>query len=125
MNATVLIADDEPLARRTLTEHLRSMGCTGPIREAGDGKTAIAMANSQRPDLIFSTSSCRARRGCRSWSNLSTSRSIFTTAYDQHAVTAFELGALDYVLKPFGRERLARVMQRAQAALDGSGANSG
>jgi DNA-binding LytR/AlgR family response regulator len=42
---------------------------------------------------------------------------IFTTAYDKYAVTAFELGALDYLLKPFGRERLERVLRRAQAAL--------
>src|SRR5438445_7836495 len=42
---------------------------------------------------------------------------IFTTAYDQYAVNAFELGALDYLLKPFGRERLERVVRRAQAAL--------
>jgi len=47
---------------------------------------------------------------------------IFTTAYDQYAVTAFELGALDYLLKPFGRERLERVLRRAQAALNGSSA---
>ena len=47
---------------------------------------------------------------------------IFTTAYDQYAVTAFELGALDYLLKPFGRERLERVVHRAQAALNGSAA---
>ncbi len=47
---------------------------------------------------------------------------IFATAYDQYAVTAFELGALDYLLKPFGRNRLERVVQRAQAALNGSAA---
>jgi len=47
---------------------------------------------------------------------------IFTTAYDQYAVTAFELGALDYLLKPFGRERLERVVQRAQSALNADGA---
>jgi two-component system LytT family response regulator len=47
---------------------------------------------------------------------------IFTTAYDQYAVTAFELGALDYLLKPFGRERLERVVRRAQAALNGPAA---
>jgi two-component system LytT family response regulator len=45
---------------------------------------------------------------------------IFTTAHDQYAVTAFELGALDYLLKPFGRDRLERVLQRAQVALDAS-----
>ena len=45
---------------------------------------------------------------------------IFTTAHDQYAVTAFELGAIDYLLKPFGRDRLERVLRRAQAALNGS-----
>jgi len=45
---------------------------------------------------------------------------IFTTAHDQYAVTAFELGALDYLLKPFGRERLDRVLRRAQEATNGS-----
>jgi two-component system LytT family response regulator len=47
---------------------------------------------------------------------------IFTTAHDQYAVTAFELGALDYLLKPFGRDRLERVLRRAQAAWDGAAA---
>jgi two-component system LytT family response regulator len=47
---------------------------------------------------------------------------IFTTAYDQYAITAFELGALDYLLKPFGRDRLERVVLRAQAAIHGSAA---
>ena len=53
MNGSVLIADDEPLARRTLREHLRSLGWSGEIHEARDGKTAVAVANSERPDLVF------------------------------------------------------------------------
>jgi two-component system LytT family response regulator len=53
MKGSVLIADDEPLARRTLQEHLRSLGWIGPIHEAHDGKTAISLANSQRPDLVL------------------------------------------------------------------------
>ena len=53
MKGSVLIADDEPLARRTLREHLRNLGWAGPIHEAHDGKTAITLANHQRPDLIF------------------------------------------------------------------------
>ena len=53
MNGSVLIADDEPLARRTLREHLVVLGWTGQIHEAQDGKTAIAVANLRRPDLVF------------------------------------------------------------------------
>src|SRR5260370_40478905 len=53
MKGTILMAYDEPLARRTLREHLRDLGCGGEIHEAPDGKTAIALANKKRPELIF------------------------------------------------------------------------
>jgi two-component system LytT family response regulator len=53
MNETILVADDEPLARRTLCTQLRDLGCRGTIHEAGDGQTAIAVANRERPELIF------------------------------------------------------------------------
>src|SRR5437868_10420704 len=120
MNGSVLIADDEPLARRTLREHLRSLGWSGEIHEARDGKTAVAVANSERPDLVFLDIVMPGATGLEVLEQLAYEpKVIFTTAHDQYAVTAFELGALDYVLKPFGRERLIRVMQRAQAALKG------
>lgn len=123
MKASVLIADDEPLARRTLREDLRSLGWTGPIQEARDGKTAISLANSQRPDVLFLDVVMPGATGLEVLEQLNYEpRVIFTTAYDQYAVTAFELGALDYLLKPFGRERLQRVLRRAQAALNGSAA---
>ena len=121
MKGAVLIADDEPLARRTLREHLRSLGWTGPIHEARDGETAIATANSQRPDLLFLDIVMPGATGLQVLEQLDYEpRVIFTTAYDQYAVTAFELGALDYLLKPFGRDRLERVLRRAQAVLNGS-----
>lgn len=120
MNASVLIADDEPLARRTLREHLCSLGWTGPMYEACDGKTAISVANSQRPDVLFLDIVMPGATGLEVLEQLSYEpRVIFTTAYDQYAVTAFELGALDYLLKPFGRERLERVLRRVRAALEG------
>ena len=120
MKASVLIADDEPLARRTLREHLCSLGWIGPMHEAYDGKTAISIANSQHPDLLFLDIVMPGASGLEVLEQLNYEpKIIFTTAYDQYAVSAFELGALDYLLKPFGRERLQRVMQRAQAALDG------
>jgi two-component system LytT family response regulator len=123
MNDSVLIADDEPLARRTLREHLRGLGWTGQIHEAHDGQTAITIANEQRPDLVFLDIRMPGATGLEVLAQLDYEpKVIFTTAYDQYAVTAFELGALDYVLKPFGRDRLERVVRRAQAALDGSAA---
>src|SRR5215470_1302512 len=122
MKGSVLIADDEPLARRTLREHLRGLGWVGPIHEARDGKTAIMLANNHRPDLLFLDVVMPGATGLEVLEQLAYEpRVIFTTAYDQYAVTAFELGALDYLLKPFGRDRLERVLRRAQAASDRSG----
>jgi two-component system LytT family response regulator len=120
VNGSVLIADDEPLARRTLREHLRDLGWAGPVHEARDGKTAIEVANIHRPDLIFLDIVMPGATGLEVLEQLDYEpKVIFTTAYDDYAVTAFELGALDYLLKPFGRERLERVVRRAQAALNG------
>src|SRR5690242_10532023 len=113
MKGTILIADDEPLARRTLREHLRDLGCGGHIHEARDGKTAIVLANKERPELIFLDIVMPGATGLEVLEQLDYEpKVIFTTAHDQYAVTAFELGALDYLLKPFGRERLARVLRR-------------
>lgn len=121
MTATILIADDEPLARRTLRTHLRDLGCVGTIHEAPDGPAAIAVANRERPDLIFLDVVMPGATGLQVLEHLEyEAHVIFTTAHDQYAVTAFELGALDYVLKPFGRDRLARVIERARIAADGS-----
>jgi two-component system LytT family response regulator len=123
MKDFVLIADDEPLARRTLREHLRNLGWVDPILEARDGKTAITLANKERPELIFLDIVMPGATGLQVLEQLDyDSKVIFTTAHDQYAITAFELGAIDYVLKPFGRDRLERAVQRAQAVLDGPSA---
>jgi len=121
MNGSVLIADDEPLARRTLRQYLLGLGWTGPIHEAPDGRTAIAVANSQRPGLVFLDIVMPGASRLEVLEQIDYEpKVIFTTAHDQYAVTAFELGALDYLLKPFGLDRLERVLHRAQAALNGS-----
>jgi len=123
MTGSILIADDEPLARRTLRQHLLDLGWTGPIHEAPDGATAIAVANGQRPELIFLDIVMPGATGLEVLEQLDYEPNvIFTTAHDQYAVTAFELGALDYLLKPFGRDRLERVLRRAQALLNGPSA---
>ncbi len=116
MSGSVLIADDEPLARRTVREHLLSLGWKGPIHEARDGNTAIVVANQRRPDLLFLDIVMPGATGLEVLERLDYEpKVIFTTAHNEYAVTAFELGALDYLVKPFGRERLERVLRRAQA----------
>jgi two-component system LytT family response regulator len=123
MKGSVLIADDEPLARQTLRQYLLDLGWTAAIHEAPDGETAIAAANSERPDLLFLDIVMPGATGLEVLKRLDYApKVIFTTAHDQYAVTAFELGALDYLLKPFGRDRLERVMRRAQAVLDDTAA---
>src|SRR5271167_401104 len=123
MKRSVLIADDEPLARNTLRQHLLDLGWAGPIYEAPDGETAIAVANGKGPYLVFLDIVMPGATGLEVLEKLDYEPNVvFTTAHDQYAVTAFELGALDYLLKPFGRERLERVVRQAQAALDGSAA---
>jgi two-component system LytT family response regulator len=123
VKGSVLIVDDERLARETLRQYLVSLGWPGTIDEASDGKTAIAVANQDRPDLVFLDVVMPGATGLEVLEQLDYEpKVIFTTAHDQYAVTAFELGALDYLLKPFGRDRLERVMQRAQAALNGAAA---
>lgn len=115
MTEAILVADDEPLARQTLRSQLRELGCTGTIHEAGDGETAAAIANRERPALIFLDIIMPGVTGLQVLERLEYAPTvIFTTAHDQYAVTAFELGALDYLLKPFGRERLARVLARVR-----------
>jgi len=116
MNETILLADDEPLARRTLRAQLRDLGCGATIHEAGDGRTAIAVANRERPDLVFLDIVMPGATGLQVLERLEYEpKVIFTTAHDEYAVTAFELGALDYLLKPFGRDRLERVLARVRS----------
>jgi two-component system, LytTR family, response regulator len=123
MKTSVLIADDEPLARQALREHLSGLDWTGPVYEAQDGRTAIGIANERRPELLFLDIVMPVATGLEVLEGLAYEpKVIFTTAFDQYAVTAFELGALDYLLKPFGRERLERVLRRAQAAVHGQAA---
>src|SRR5262245_30534315 len=117
MTSSILIADDEPLARRTLRTYLRDLGRRDAIHEAADGSTAVAIANRERPDLIFLDIVMPGATGLEVLEQLEYDANvIFTTAHDQYAVTAFELGAPAYVRNRFGPGRLARVIERAQHA---------
>ncbi|HYU26687.1 MAG TPA: LytTR family DNA-binding domain-containing protein, partial [Thermoanaerobaculia bacterium] len=115
----VLIADDEPLARRTLRDHLSHVDWIEQIDEVGDGLSAIRAVDALRPDLVFLDIRMPGTSGIAVAEQIAhRPYIIFTTAFDRYAVTAFEIGALDYLLKPFGRERVHAVLARARTAME-------
>jgi two-component system LytT family response regulator len=118
-HARVVIADDEPLARRALREHLAGVDWIGEVHDVGDGLAAIRAVDALRPDLLFLDVRMPGASGIAVAEQIAHHPYIiFTTAYDRYAVTAFEIGALDYLLKPFGRERVLAVLARARVAME-------
>jgi two-component system, LytTR family, response regulator len=117
--AVVVIADDEPLARRALRGHLSALDGVGEIHEAGDGWAAIRTVDEVKPHILFLDIVMPGVSGLEVAEQI-THRPyiVFTTAYEKFAVTAFEIGALDYLLKPFGRDRVRAVVERGRAALE-------
>jgi DNA-binding LytR/AlgR family response regulator len=117
-----LIVDDEPAARRRLATLLEELGVTIE-GEASDGLTGLALARERRPDVIFLDISMPEIDGFDVARHLSEPRPlvIFQTAYTHFAVTAFEHEALDFVVKPVTRERLALAIDRAERRLDQGG----
>jgi two-component system, LytTR family, response regulator len=115
----VLIVEDEPLARRRLRELMADVRWLECLGEATSGRTAVAAIDELQPDLVFLDVQLPGMSGIDVLSRVQQPPAvIFTTAHDQFAITAFELGALDYLLKPFGRERFGRALERARPALE-------
>ncbi|HYK43073.1 MAG TPA: LytTR family DNA-binding domain-containing protein [Thermoanaerobaculia bacterium] len=115
----VVIADDEPPARRALRSHLAAIDWIGEVHEAGDGRAAIRAVDALRPDVLFLDIVMPGATGLEVVERI-THRPyvVFTTAYERYAVTAFEIGALDFLLKPFGRERVLAAAERARSAIE-------
>lgn len=116
--ATALIADDEPVARAGLRRMLGAFEWIEVIGEAAHGPATLEAVERLHPVLLFLDIQMPGLLGTEVLARL-THRPfvVFTTAYAQHAVTAFELGAVDYLLKPFGANRLATTMERVRTAL--------
>lgn len=116
--ATALIADDEPAARAGLRRMLGAFDWVDVIGEAAHGPATLEAVERLHPVLLFLDIQMPGLLGTEVLARL-THRPfvVFTTAYAQHAVTAFELGAVDYLLKPFGATRLAATMERVRTAL--------
>ncbi len=114
----VLIVDDEPAARRTLRESCAAEPGLEVIGECGDGESAVGAIRGGTPDLVFLDIQMDAMSGLAVAREIvgGATQIVFVTAYDQYAVEAFELNAVDYLLKPFDDARfhaaVARVRER-------------
>lgn len=118
MKVRTLVVDDEPLARAGLRAKLTAFEWVEVVGEAADGESAVEEINRLQPELVFLDVQMPGMLGTDVVRHLERQPFIiFTTAYSQHAVNAFELGAVDYLLKPFGRARLAAAMERVRAAI--------
>ena len=115
----VLIVDDEPLARRFLREMLVKHDDIEVVGEADTGPAAIQHIRNLRPDLVLLDVQMPEMDGLAVVEALGEDLPVivFVTAYDEYAVRAFEVEALDYLLKPFDEERLARALARARERL--------
>ena len=118
MKVRTIVVDDEPIARAGLRAMLLSFEWVEVIGEAADGQSAAAAIESLRPELVFLDVQMPGLTGTEVLRRLERQPYIiFTTAFAEHAVTAFELGAVDYLLKPFGPGRLSAAMERVRAGI--------
>lgn len=114
MKITCLIIDDEQLARELLKEFLQSVPDIQVIGECAKGSEAVEKINKEKPDLIFLDVQMPGMTGFDVLDEIDHDPFvIFTTAYDQYAIRAFEKNAVDYLLKPIDQERFKLAVERA------------
>lgn len=112
----ILIADDEPIARQILREHIDSIGSIEVAGEASTGAEALARILDLKPDVVLLDLQMPELDGLsvvRSLRGEHKPAVIFVTAYERHAVEAFDVDAVDYLLKPVRRERLEKALLKA------------
>jgi two-component system, LytTR family, response regulator len=120
MKLRALIVEDEPLARQVLRDYLADAGDLETVGEAADGLTAVRLIDELRPDLVFLDVRMPELSGLEVLERIRHKPAVvFTTAYDRFAVAAFEMEALDYLVKPFGRRRFQTTLQRVRRKLEG------
>jgi len=114
----ILIVDDESLARQRMRDLLTDLGETDIVGEAVNGSEAIEKTVTLKPDLLLIDIRMPVMDGLEAAMHLQGIENppmiIFTTAYDEHALEAFEVNAVDYLLKPIRKERLGAALQKAQ-----------
>ena len=123
MQLSILVVDDEPLAREGLKLLLRRQPQVESISEARNGREAIALIREQKLDLVVLDVQMPRTDGFGVVHAVGAERMppvIFVTAHDQYAIRAFEIAAIDYLLKPVTEERFALAFQRAIGRLQGT-----
>ncbi len=120
----VLVVDDEKPARQRLMDLLRNDSQVGDVLEGENGVAAVDIIQREHPDLVFLDVQMPELGGLEVIDAVGPQQmpfTVFVTAYDQHAIRAFEVDALDYLLKPFSDERYEAAMARAKARLNERG----
>lgn len=114
----VLVVEDEPLPRRSLRRLIEDTSGLDLVGEAKDGVEAVRLIDSLTPDLVFLDVELPELSGIEVLRRVRHRPAVvFTTAYDRYAVTAFELEAIDYLLKPYGRRRFTDTLERVRRRL--------
>src|SRR3954469_2597622 len=116
----VLVVDDEAPARQRLIDVVQKDAGIPTVLEAPNGIEAVTMIERERPDLVFLDVQMPELDGLGVIDAVGAAEmplTVFVTAYDQHAIRAFESNALDYLLKPYGDERLEETLARARTRL--------
>jgi two-component system, LytTR family, response regulator LytT len=122
MALRVVIVDDEPLARQELQYLLESAGDVEVLAVGGNGIEAVELIRTHKPDVVFLDVQMPGLDGFGVLKKLLKEKMplpqvVFATAYDQYAVRAFEVNAVDYLLKPFDRKRVAKTLEKVRARI--------
>lgn len=113
-----VLVEDEPHARRALRDYAEGVDWLALVGEASDGAEAVRLVDQLEPDLLFLDVVLPELSGLEVIERLRHQPEVvFTTAHDRFALAAFEIGALDYLLKPFGRQRFATTLERVRQRL--------
>ena len=130
MALTALIVDDEPLARQELLYLLQSAEGVEVVAQGSNGIEAVELIRAHKPDVVFLDVQMPGLDGFAVLKKLLDKKMdipqvVFATAFDQYAVRAFEVNAVDYLLKPFDRKRVLKTVEKVRAKLNGNGEAAG
>jgi two-component system response regulator LytT len=119
---TALIVDDEPLARQELLYLLQTAEGVEVVAQGSNGIEAVELVRTHRPDVVFLDVQMPGLDGFAVLKKLLDKRTempqiVFATAFDQYAVRAFEVNAVDYLLKPFDRKRVLKTIEKVKARI--------
>lgn len=122
MSYRILLVDDEPLARERLKRLLQEHGDFEVVAEAGDGEAAMSWLRQYRCDLVLLDIQMPGKTGLQVAEEIQQLEHVplvvFCTAYDEHALQAFRVKAIDYLMKPIAKDDLSQALQRAVEWLD-------